>query len=272
MRNVRVALRLLFLGVVTATLFSIWMSLRWLTRRSPERRRYWRNRITRGWALGVARIIGMRVEPLGVPPPAPFFLVANHLSYLDIICFASHLDCVFIAKSDIARWPLVGTLAKSVDTIFVERGHFHDIPRVISLIEQAMSEGHGIVLFPEGTSTKGDQVLPFRPGLLEPAARLALPVSLATISYRTPPHERPAFLSVCWWGEMTFLPHFLRMLRLGTFDAFLSFDDKTLCERDRKVLARRLWDAASAAFVPIITAEGVIEVAARNPEYFPARY
>ncbi len=272
MRHVRVAMRLLFLGLVTATLFSIWMSLRWLTRRSPERRRYLRFRMTRAWALGVARIIGMRLTSQGRPPAAPFFLVANHLSYLDIICFASQLDCVFIAKSDIARWPLVGALAKSVDTIFVDRGQFQDIPRVISLIEQAMSEGHGIVLFPEGTSTKGDQVLPFRPGLLEPAARLSLPVSLATISYRTPSDESPAFLSVCWWGEMTFLPHFLRMLSLRSFDASLSFANNTLCEGDRKVLARRLWDAASAAFVPIITAKGVKEVAARNPEYFPARY
>ncbi|MEP7270060.1 MAG: lysophospholipid acyltransferase family protein [Acidobacteriota bacterium] len=272
MRFLRVVKRLLLLGLVTVTMFCSWMTLRWLTRNSREKQKYWRNRTTRTWARGVARVIGMRLVPSGVPPAAPFFLVANHLSYLDIINIASQLDCVFIAKSDIAQWPVVGMLAKSVDTIFVDRAHFQDIPRVITRIERAMNDGYGIVLFPEGTSTKGDQVLPFRPGLLEPAARLGLPVSLATISYRTPPQEKPAFLSVCWWGEMTFLSHFLQMLRLDSFDAILKFGDTPFCETDRKVLARRLWEKASTDFVPIITDQGVKEVAARNPEYFPARY
>lgn len=228
--------------------------------------------MTRGWAITVAHILGVSVTTHGLPPTPPFFLVANHLSYLDIICFSTLLDCVFIAKSEVAEWPILGSLARSVDTIFIDRTHYHDIPRAISLIERAMGQGNGIILFPEGTSTKGDQVLPFRPGLLEPAARLDLPVSLAAISYRTPPRQKPAFLSVCWWGEMAFLPHFLQMLQLSSCEASIHFGAQAIRNEDRKVLGRQLWTAVSKEFVPLITAQEEQEVLLRNPEYFPARY
>lgn len=272
MRLFRSVKRLMMIGIVTLTYYPAWRVARLLTRRSPENRKRWRSRISRGWASAIARILNFKVTTQGAPPIAPFFLVANHLSYIDIICIAAVLDCVFVARSDLARWPIVGALAKSVDTIFIDRAHHQEIPRAITEIETAMVAGYGIILFPESTSTKGDKVLPFRPSLLEPAARLNLPVYVAAISYHTPPEEIPAFLSVCWWGEMTFIPHFIQMLGLRGCEARIRFAAEPIRNSERKALAQQLWTAVSNEFEPVVTDQEERQVLMRNPEYFPAWY
>ena len=255
MRSVRLVARLCLLSLMTGTIFGAWLFGKLLTTRSSRLRRRWRRVILLGWARMVSLIASMRVEIEGPRPQAPFFLVSNHLSYTDIIAFATQLDCVFIAKSDIADWPVIGRLSKSIGTIFIDRSHYQDIPRVISLIEETLEQGYGIVLFPEGTSNKGDQVLQFHPGLLEPLARISYPVSFASISYDTPPEEKPAYLSVCWWGEMAFVPHFMELLRLKRFRASIRFGDHGIRDQNRKALARRLRSAVSDQFVPVVAPE-----------------
>jgi 1-acyl-sn-glycerol-3-phosphate acyltransferase len=255
MRFLRLVARLFLLSMMTGAIFSAWLIGKLVTTASPRLRKRWRRVILLGWARMVSLIASMRVEIKGPRPEAPFFLVANHLSYTDIIAFATQLDCVFIAKSDIADWPVLGRLAKSVGTIFIDRSHYQDIPRVISLIEQTLEQGYGIVLFPEGTSSKGDQVLAFHPGLLEPLARMSYPVSFASISYNTPPEEKPAYLAVCWWGDTAFVPHFMELLRIKRFSASIRFGEYGIRDQNRKTLARNLRSAVSEQFVPIVSPE-----------------
>jgi 1-acyl-sn-glycerol-3-phosphate acyltransferase len=224
------------------------------------------------WAAVLLRVLSVTLKTRGIPPSPPFFAVSNHLSYLDILCYAARLDCVFIARSDLASWPFFGALAKSVDTIFIDRARRQDIPRAIAEIERKLNEGCGIVLFPEGTSTKGQEVLPFRAGLLEPASRLNLSVYPAAISYRTPSRERPAFLSICWWGEMTFVGHFLEMLEISSCEASIAFLPTSVCNSDRKILAQELWSHVAGAFVPVIQASEEREMFLSHPEYFPSWY
>jgi 1-acyl-sn-glycerol-3-phosphate acyltransferase len=107
------------------------------------------------------------------------------------------------------------------------------------------------VLFPEGTSTSGRDVLAFRPALLAPAAELGLPVRHAALAYATPPGTPPAPDSVCWWGDAAFAGHFLRLLGLPWIEARVAFGAEPIAAADRKLLATRLQRAVADRFVPL---------------------
>jgi 1-acyl-sn-glycerol-3-phosphate acyltransferase len=215
----------------------------------------WRSFIFRRWAKATAALFKLRITTLGVPPRAPFFLVTNHLSYTDIIVLASQVDCSFIAKKDVLRWPLIGLLCRNLGTIFIDRNNRRDIARVNAQVEQALAEGRGVVLFPEGTSSPGATVLPFKSGLLELAARARLAVSYAALSYAVPERETPAHLSVCWWGDMTFMKHLFGLLGLSEINATLTFGRETIRGGDRKALASQLHAAVEQEFIPVVKSE-----------------
>ena len=251
LRMTRAAARLAALCLLTAALYAVWVVCAALPCTSKRARARRRGLLFRLWGRAAAAVIGMRLDAGGVAPRPPFLLVVNHLGYADVVALAASCECVFVAKKEVAAWPLVGRLCRSMKTIFVDRRSRRDIPRALSLVEAALDEGAGVVLFAEGTSTRGRRVLPFKSPLLEAAARRGLPVHYASLSYRTPPGEAPAGTSVCWWGDMTFPKHFFGLLKLKGFRADLAFGEEAIIEGDRKALAGRLWAAVSARFVPV---------------------
>jgi 1-acyl-sn-glycerol-3-phosphate acyltransferase len=252
MKTLRVIIRIIALTLMTITLYIPWVIGKYLLLHFSGVRREWRKIILCGWARLAARIIGMRIIIEGSPPRPPFFLVSNHLSYIDIIVVSAYLNCVFVAKREIDSWPGFGFLSRSIGTIFIDRSSFQDIPRVIGLINQTLDQGLGVVLFPEGTSGMGDKVLQFSPALLEPAARGSYPVSYASISYRAPANQLPAYQTVCWWGEIGFMQHAGRLLKEKTFEAILTFGSEAIQADDRKALARSLWTAVNEQFIPVV--------------------
>jgi 1-acyl-sn-glycerol-3-phosphate acyltransferase len=255
MKQFRLIFRCLAISLITGGFYMLWL-IGWLLLFAFTGALHsWRNWIFRHWAKAIALALGMKIKVEGVPPQAPFFLVSNHLSYVDIIAFASQLDCVFVSKSEVRDWPVVGFLCRSMGIIFIDRERRADIPRVIGLIEQAWQKKQGVIVFPEGTSSKGSGLLPFKPSLLEPAVKARLPVSYASLTYQTRAPETPAYLSVCWWGDMTFAPHALDLFRLSGFQATLVFGAQTFLEEDRKVLAQKLRDAIEQQFTPVIGPE-----------------
>lgn len=251
-RIFRAVLRLISIVIVSLLLQIVWLTGKRLSPPKSFFRRRLRKFILTSWAQSLAMIVGMRISVAGQRPQTPFFLVANHLSYVDIILVASQMDCVFIAKKEISGWPGMGWLAGGVGTIFIDRKNFQDIPRVIGLIDEALKEGSGIVLFPEGTSTMGDKIMPFSPALLEPAARAGYPVSYASISYDTPLNEPPAHAAVSWWGDMDFMPHFLKLLLMSKFQATIRYGEDAIHADDRKVLSKSLWSAVNQEFVSMV--------------------
>jgi 1-acyl-sn-glycerol-3-phosphate acyltransferase len=197
-----------------------------------------RARIVRRWSAGMLALLGVRIVRRGRMPARGCFLVTNHLGYLDILVLASQLDATFVAKHDIASWPVVGWLCRTFGTLFLDRARPRDLVRVFGEIDAVQRCGVSVVTFPEGTSSGGESVLPFHAGLFEAPARSGIPVAIAALAYATPRGAAPPEIAVCWWGGMTFMPHFLQLLTLRSIEARLMFADVPIGPADRRTLAR----------------------------------
>jgi 1-acyl-sn-glycerol-3-phosphate acyltransferase len=251
-RTLRKVRRIFLLVVVTAVGYALLLLDLALLLPWPRLRRRGRNLLYHAWSRACIRILGGRLRVEGTPPEAPFFLVSNHLSYLDIIVLASCLDVFFVAKLEIRGWPLFGLLSRTVGTIFVDRELRRDVVRVNALIERVLEQGYGVALFPEGTSTQGCEVADFRTALLDYPARRGMPVHAVALGYRTPVGELPANLALCWWGDAPFLPHAMRFLGVESFEATVRFSPRTVAGSDRKALAEAARGAVIEVFEPVV--------------------
>lgn len=250
-RKLRIAVRGAAIAAATGGLYALYLCGLVIAGAIPRARRAWRAGILRAWGRLVCAALGLRLERTGRPPAPPCMVVSNHLGYLDIPVLASQLGAVFVAKSEIARWPVWGPLARTMGTLFVERERKRDIPLVNTRIERALRRGERIVLFPEGSTGDGQRVQPFRASLLAPAADGGHAVHHASLSYATAPADPPAASAVCWWGGVPFARHALGLLALERIEARLAFGERAFAGRDRKRLAEELWRAVSQDFVPV---------------------
>jgi 1-acyl-sn-glycerol-3-phosphate acyltransferase len=163
--------------------------------------------------------------------------VSNHLTYLDILIFGAARPFLFVAKSEVRRWPLLGALASLGGTIFVERGRSLQVADATREIEQALRAGIPVLLFPEGTSSDGSSVLPFRSPLFDPAIRAGASVTAATVRYHAAGTTED---QLAYWGDMVFLPHLFRTLCVQGLTAEIEFDSPCRFQ-DRKCAARKAW-------------------------------
>jgi 1-acyl-sn-glycerol-3-phosphate acyltransferase len=165
-------------------------------------------------------------------------LVSNHLSYLDIVVLSSIRPCVFVAKSDVAKWPLFGWLAHAAGTIFVDRERRFSSPKAVDAIGDAIANGSVVVIFPEGTSSDGSTVLPFKSALLESAVQLRSPMAAVSIDYAL--DDGSVADEVCYWRDMTLVPHLLNLLFKREIRAIYSFSPAKVRAGNRKEIAREL--------------------------------
>jgi len=245
--------------IVTAAVWTTVLCLGWALGSAvillfPRARVRWRHRVVRTWARALCNILGVRIHVTGTPPEAPFFLVANHLTYIDILLLYTRVDGVFIAKRDMRHWPVLGPLANLFCTIWVNREVRRDAVRVLDLIDESIARGDGVILFAEGTTSAGNALLPMRPALFDWAAREQYPVHYATLGYRTDPGV-PVHLVVGWWGNMPFLSHAWDFCRLHGVDARLAFGTTPITAPTRGELANRVEQAIAAEFIPLVTTE-----------------
>ena len=212
---------------------------------------FWRQTIFRAWARAFVKISKMKIEVVGSPPPPPFFLVSNHLSYTDVPALCAVTKGVFVAKGEIESWFMAGRIVRDMGTIFINRQNRRDIPRAGAEIIKRLEQGEGVIVFPEGTSTKGETVLPFNSSVLEFAAQKDLPVSYASITYTTPPGEPKPADAVSWWDEKTFAEHLWYLFQAREYTAIIRFGDAPVHNRNRKELARTLWEKVNEKFIPV---------------------
>lgn len=254
-RRTRAVTRLLLLSATTAAGYSVLVLGQTLIGRTSPRARRFRQKMFKGWCAVVLRTLAIDTTVVGELPTAPYLLVTNHLSYVDILVIGAHLETVFLARHDIAGWPVIGWAAERLGTLFINRRDYGDLQAVNAAIATVVDRGDGLVVFPEGTSTEGSRVAPFRSPVLQPAAALELPVAYGALRYATPPGEAPASDAVCWWGDAEFTPHFWQMLHLSRIDAMLSLGSDRVTDTDRKALAQRLHQKVSTLFVPVVSGD-----------------
>jgi len=202
----------------------------------------------------ICTLIGMRVRVIGRRMPEhPLLIVSNHCSWLDIPVITAVAPVVFVAKQEVARWPLFGLLARLQRTVFVDRTRRQRTQEVNAEIAQRLAEGDPVVLFGEGTSSDGNRVLPFRSALIG-AARDALaaaehvdrvwiqPLSIAYTGLQGLPLRRIERPRVAWYGRSLLAPHLLGVIRHRAIDVTLVWGEALRFEgtSDRKAIARAL--------------------------------
>jgi 1-acyl-sn-glycerol-3-phosphate acyltransferase len=219
-------------------------------------------------------LIGVRIREVGVRSPAsPALILSNHVSWLDVCVISALAPVVFVAKSEVARWPLFGWLAKLQRTIFINRQARHQTGAATREIAGRLLGGDAVVLFAEGTSSDGVRVLPFRSSLVG-AVHHALgtttnhthvivqPMSLAYVGFGGVPMGRGLRERVAWYGDADLIPHLLHVLASGAVDVTVSWGQPTAYDMsaDRKAIAReaeksvrRMTAAALRAAPPVRT-------------------
>jgi 1-acyl-sn-glycerol-3-phosphate acyltransferase len=234
----------------TAVLAIVWFVRKAFAGKDPARRRALRGRVFGAWSRWCLRCVGVHLRIVGEPPAAPCLLVSNHLGYVDILVIASQVNGVFLSSDDVARIPLIGLMAREFGTLFVDRSQKREIPRVTRALADALESGEIVVLFPEGTNSRGDRVHRFHASFLAVAAERGAPVAWVTLRHATGPSDPPASSSVCWVDDPG-LRHALGFLSLERIESTLVFGAGTVTGNDRKKLARELEARVAAAFEPM---------------------
>ena len=237
----------LFVGS-TLGLYAAWWVADWFISNKIS----WRQTIFYRWTQCFVKISGMKLEVIGMAPKPPFFLVCNHLGYADMAALRQAATGVFVAKSEVKGWPLAGRIVRDMGTVFIDRANRRDIPRAGSEIIGRLAAGEGVIVFPEGKSTKGEEVLPFNSSFLQFAAETDVPVSYAAITYSTPADGPPASNYVCWWENIGFFAHLWRMFTLPGYTATVSFGESPIMNGNRKLLAAELRDRVAEKFVSVL--------------------
>jgi 1-acyl-sn-glycerol-3-phosphate acyltransferase len=167
-------------------------------------------------ALGtIARAHDLIVTRRGEVPRTRALIVANHVSYLDPLAVLPVCPAVPVAKSEVERWPVVGSIAQRLGVVFVDRDDPHGRIRALRRIHDLLACGISVLNFPEGTTTAGDRALPFWRGSFGIAQRLGVPVVPVAIRYADP--------AMAWYGGATFLPHYTRLLAAERVEIDLEF-------------------------------------------------
>jgi 1-acyl-sn-glycerol-3-phosphate acyltransferase len=216
----------------------------------------WSAALTTAGSRLALRILGIDVRTTGpsqLPDGRAVLYVANHLSYLDILLLAAQGPRLFITSREVRQQPLLGWLARLGGSLFVERRTRATVLHDIAHISAVLQLGLPVVLFPEGTSSDGTGVLPFKSALMDAALRTGINVVPVCIKYQTVnraplgPTNRDY---VCYYGDHTFATHFRRLCAVRSVQVCVQFLESIQCPAgaDRKQMARRAYTVIQAAY------------------------
>jgi 1-acyl-sn-glycerol-3-phosphate acyltransferase len=240
-------LRLAYVLAAFFTLTPAYIAALWIiqTFRLPGRRR-----LTVRYCRALCALLRVRVHVVGRPADGqPALILCNHVSWIDIPVIAAIGPNIFVARHDVATWPVVGITARLQRTVFVDRSRRQQTPEVNAAIAQRLSAREPVVLFAEGTSSDGNRVLEFRSALVgamtqvEPTCDVLLqPASIGYTRVQGVPMGRQHRSLVAWYGDLDFTPHFKAVVRRGPFDVTVTFGEPVRIDgsADRKAVARQL--------------------------------
>ena len=170
------------------------------------------------WLKIFSAIMNLSVNIEGEFPEQGTLLVSNHISWLDIIVIGQYLPAYFVAKSDILSWPIIGYLSKQGGTIFIRRGDKKHIKVTTEKMAWVLKQNSNIIAFPEGTTTKGDEVLGFHASLFQSALLTRSAIQPVALQYQGVAKQQAPFI-----GDDDFIPHLIRMLSLDKIEVRVCF-------------------------------------------------
>jgi 1-acyl-sn-glycerol-3-phosphate acyltransferase len=227
----------------------------------PPLTRRWVSPLRTWWLKRGIAILGVTVIGRGEPCAEPALFLANHISWLDILVLATQTGAGFVAKAEVADWPLLGWFAEVGGTEFVRRGSHADMKRVLARMSARLKAGEHLTLFPEGTSTGSLVPLRFRPRLIQAAVEAGVPVQPVAIYYGARPE-------VAFIGDDSFFPHLWRLLGAEPVLAEVGFlPELSSVSGDCRLLADESWRAVSHALTRLELFERHSRLAVTGPEY-----
>lgn len=199
-------------------------------------RRHVRERTMMYWARWMTTALRISRVVDGLPPAGNAMVVVNHVSWIDILVLMATHRGIFLAKSELAKWPLIGWMCRQTDTLFLRRNNPRSLAEKVATVTRALASDETVILFPEGTTTTGGQVLPFFPGLFQAAIDAGTPVQPVALQYL---ENNRASGTAPFVGDDDFRAHFGQLLQAGPITAKISFLLPVESQfRDRRQLAR----------------------------------
>ncbi|MGE5451662.1 MAG: lysophospholipid acyltransferase family protein [Acidobacteriota bacterium] len=230
------------LRVCLHILFGLWL----VYFRQQGKDEAWRMDSTRQWAVRLLAILGIRLEVQGRARPGAKLIVANHVSWLDIMAIDAVVPSRFVSKAEVGRWPLVGALVTAAGTLYLQRERRRDAMRVLGLMSAALQGGSTVAVFPEGTTGSGHGVLPFHANLLQAAIDAKVPVQPIVLRYSDKRHAispRAAYV-----GDTTLMQSLWRVVSSSGLTVHVTvLAPLAVDHADRRSLAHTLQDMLSSA-------------------------
>ena len=206
-----------------------------------------RQQAIQSWCAGALRVAGVHLLVQGESVPSgPLLVIANHISWLDILVINAARPCRFVSKADVRHWPVIGTLVAASGTLFIERDSRRDALRVVHHMAERLQAGEVLAVFPEGTTSDGHALLPFHANLLQAAVATDAPIQPLGLAYlrgrgqavlgEAPRHPAPAYV-----GEMTLLQSMWQTASARDLQATVRWGEPDTHQgRDRRTWAHAL--------------------------------
>ncbi|MEO7337074.1 MAG: lysophospholipid acyltransferase family protein [Caldimonas sp.] len=173
------------------------------------------------WSRRMLGLMGITLHANGEPSPAPALLLANHVSWLDILAIDAVHPARFVSKADVRHWPVLGFLVARGGTLFIERERRRDALRVVHQVAAALKEGATVAVFPEGTTSHGPTLLPFHANLLQAAITVGAPVQPVVLRFS----DRSSTFSAAaaYVGETTLVRSLWQVACADSLEAHVTF-------------------------------------------------
>lgn len=261
MKRILQPLRLLGVALVIVT-FLATMSVVWLVVRHRWRRVALANRLLARFCRLMLWVLSVRPRYIGVENLEALhgaLFVGNHLTYVDVLVIAAHVPCCFVTSQEIKRTPLLGQICQLAGCLFVDRKSKMNILNEVSELREGLQAGLNVTIFPEATSTNGEQVLRFRKPLFLSAIGAGAPIVPFCLNYRLvggEPINTVSRDSIFWYGDMDFGSHILRLTGAGGVDVDLHFLPalRVAADADANEVAAQSQSMVESVFIPVVDA------------------